>query len=112
ICGGEPIPLPYGSVATTSGVYTTVLTSQVSGCDSTIITTVTEVVIDPGQYPATCDGNFVVTLDGSSTPAGGNLTWSGPDGVTFSSPTGPSPIISNATASTGGTYNLSLTDDR
>lgn len=112
ICGGEPVPLPDGSLATTGGVYTTVLTSQVSGCDSTIITTVTEVVIDPGQYPATCDGNFVVTLDGSSTPAGGNLTWSGPDGVTFSSPTGPSPLISNVTASTGGTYNLSLTDDR
>lgn len=112
ICGGQPVPLPDGSLATTGGVYTTVLTSQVSGCDSTIVTTVTEVVVDPGQYPATCDGNFVVSLDGSSSPDGGNLTWNGPAGVSFSNPTGPSPLLSNATATAGGTFNISLTDDR
>jgi gliding motility-associated-like protein len=109
LCGGQPIPLPDGSLATTGGVYTTVLTSQVSGCDSTIVTTVTEVVVNPGQYPATCDGNFVVTLEGSSTPEGGNLSWSGPAGITFSNPNFGT---SNATASAGGTFNISLTDNR
>jgi gliding motility-associated-like protein len=112
ICGGVPVPLPDGTLATTGGVYTTVLNSQVSGCDSTIVTTVTEVVVNPGQYPATCDGNFVQSLNGTSTPAGGVLTWNGPAGVTFNNPSGSSPLISNLTSAVGGSFNISLTDNR
>jgi gliding motility-associated-like protein len=109
ICGGQPVPLPDGSLATSGGVYTTVLSSQVSGCDSTIVTTVTEVVVDPGEYPATCDGSFVVFLSGSSTPEGGNLSWTGPSGITFSN---PSFGQTNASASAGGSFTVSLADDR
>lgn len=110
LCGSEEATLPDGSTVSEPGVYPVTLISS-TGCDSTIVTTVTVVTVDAGEYPPTCSGQFVVQLEGSSSPENpeATLTWSGPSGISFNDPESP---ITIATAESGGSYTLSLTDSR
>lgn len=110
ICGNDVVVLPNGTEVNEPGVYPVMLQS-VNGCDSLVTVSVTVVTVDAGEYDPSCSGNLVELLNGSSSPPSDAsiLTWSGPEGVTFGNENDPT---TNATVSTGGIYEITLTDSR
>lgn len=110
LCGDDFIVLPNDSVVDETGVYTVTLPT-VDGCDSTIVTTVTTISVNPGEYPAQCSGQLIVNISGSSTPADpeASLTWSGPDELSFENADSPNTQV---TIEEGGVYTIELTDSR
>jgi len=73
ICEDEFVTLPDGSEVNTAGVYDVTLQSVITGCDSTITTTV---LVNPlllsEQEFAICQNEFVTLPDGSQVNEAGN----------------------------------------
>lgn len=110
ICGDDVVELPDGTEVSEPGVYPVMLQTA-NGCDSLVTVSVTVVTVDAGEYDPDCTGQLVESLNGSSSPPSDAsvLTWSGPEEITFADANDPT---TNATASTGGVYEISLTDSR
>lgn len=71
ICNGSVYVLPDGSIADSSGIYTSAITS-IEGCDSIITTTITELdSIITNIDAQICEGNTYTLPDGSSTSGSG-----------------------------------------
>lgn len=74
ICDGESVVLPDGSNVSATGVYPVVLSSAVTGCDSTVTTVVNVApVFEVDVVDATCSNVPYLLPDGSSTTVGGLL---------------------------------------
>ena len=72
LCEGEPIELGDGTVVTEEGLYVTVLTSQVNGCDSTVTS---NVIYQPNYDVAVslseCDDGSYLLPDGNLPTSSG-----------------------------------------
>lgn len=76
ICDGDTITLADGTLVSSSGSYTVVLTSLVNGCDSTIIT---DVIVTPSynlsESISVCDDGSYYLPDGSSPNSSGTYNF-------------------------------------